>query len=212
MLRRLLPLIALLASLPAVAVEVFRENQTYLVRGTTAEEIRASLDQLGPLDPADGQRYDALTRWTLEWHFDPRNTRGGCEIARVWATVRVTTLMPRHGTPSSLPEALRNEWTAYLQRLGAHEEGHARIASDAAREVETALDRLHRPDCTLLTQDANRIGQEILRKAQATERGYDIQTDHGRGQGARFPWTEGDSDQLTDAERAKLRNRSAAPR
>lgn len=212
MIRQLLILLAVLSSLPAAALEVIRDNQTYLVRGDSAEAIRASLDRLGPIDPASGRRFDAYTRWYLEWRFDSRSSFNACEIARVWTTLRVTMIMPRHGSPSSLPEDLRNAWTHYLQRLSFHEEGHVRIPSDAAREIETTLERLHRPDCQALAQDANRIANSILQRAQATERGYDIQTDYGRSEGARFPWTEGDAEQLTDSERAKLRDRTPAPR
>lgn len=212
MIRQLLILLAVLSSLPAAALEVIRDNQTYLVRGDSAEAIRASLDRLGPIDPASSRRFDAYTRWHLEWRFDSRDSFKACEIARVWTTLRVTTIMPRHGSPSNLPEDLRNAWTHYLQRLSFHEEGHVRIPSDAAREIETTLERLRRPDCQALEQDANRIANGILQRAQATERGYDIQTDYGRSEGARFPWTEGDAEQLTDSERAKLRDRTPAPR
>lgn len=202
----------LLVAFPALALEVIRDNQTYLVRGDSAEAIRASLDRLGPWDPSGSRRYDAYTRWNLEWHFDSRGSFNACEIARVWTTLRVTMTLPRHGSPSSLPEELRNAWTLYLQRLSLHEEGHVRIPSDAAREIETALDRLRRPDCQLLEQDANRIANAILQRARAADRSYDIQTDYGGSQGARFPWTEGDPDQLTDSERAKLKDRTPAPR
>jgi len=209
MLRRFLPLFALLAALPADAVDVIRDNQTYTVQGDNAEEIRASLDRQGPIDPSSGRRFDAYTRWYLEWHFDSQNSWQGCEIARVWTQIRVTTVMPRHGSPSALPEPHRQEWTRYLQRLTFHEEGHVRIPSDAAREIETALNHLRRPDCASLEREATRLGNEALQRARATERSYDAQTDHGRSQGARFPWTEGGDDQLTDAERRKLQDRVA---
>lgn len=205
-------LVLALASLPATALEVFRDNQTYLIQGDSAEAIRASLDRLGPIDPATGRRFDALTRWTLQWRFDSRSSFNSCEIARTWTSLRVTMQFPSHGKPSSLSEALRQEWTTYLQRLSQHEEGHVRIPSDAARDIETALDRLRRPDCPSLEQEANRVANEILQRAQATERNYDIQTDHGRSQGARFPWTEGSADQLTDQERAKLQDRRPVAR
>jgi predicted secreted Zn-dependent protease len=194
------------------ALEVIRDSQTYLVRGDSAEEIRASLDRLGPIDPADGRRYDAFTRWQLEWRFDSRNSWQGCEITRVWTQLKVTMTLPRHGSPSALPEELRQEWTRYLQRLAAHEEGHVRIPSDAARELEIALDRLRRPDCHALEQEVQRLGNAALQRARAQERRYDVETDHGRSQGARFPWTEGGREELTAQERDRLPDRIARPR
>jgi len=202
-------LAALLSAQPAAALEVIRDNQVYMVQGDDAEAIRASMDRLGPIDSATGRRFDAHTRWSLDWRFDAHNSWKGCEISRVWTQLKVTMVMPRHGTPSSLPDPLRQEWSHYLQRLAFHEEGHVRIPSEAARDIEIALDRLQRSDCAALTQDANRIGNDILQRARGTERGYDLQTDHGRSQGARFPWTEGGGEQLTEAERSKLQDRIA---
>lgn len=210
--RKILLIVLATLSIPAAALDVIRDNQTYVVEGGSAEEIRASLDRLGPFDSATGRRFDAHTRWSLEWRFDTRDSWQGCEIARVWTQLRVTMLLPSHRSQSTLPEPLRQEWARYLQRLGAHEEGHVRIPSDAARDIEHALDRLQRPDCASLEREANRIGNEFLQRARGTERSYDVQTDHGRSQGARFPWTEGGDEQLTDAERRKLRDRIAEPR
>ena len=205
----LLALLVLLPALPAAALEVIRDNQIYMVKGDDAEAIRASLDRLGPIDPATGRRFDASTRWNLEWRFDSHNSWQGCEISRVWTQLKVTMVTPRHGSPSSLPEPLRQEWTRYVQRLALHEEGHVRIPSDAARDIEIALNRLQRSDCATLEREANRIGNEILQRARGAERGYDLQTDYGRTQGARFPWTEGEGEQLTEAERSKLQDRIA---
>lgn len=86
--------LALAVTPPAWGLDLIRDNQTYLVRGDSAEEIRASLDQLGPIDPASSRRFDAYTRWHLEWRFDSRGAFNACEIARVWTTLRVTMIMP----------------------------------------------------------------------------------------------------------------------
>lgn len=205
--RPLLCLALTLVSLPALALDITRDNQTYLVEGDSAEAIRSSLDRLGPFQPSTGRRVDALTRWSLQWRFESRGGFNTCEVARTWTTLQVTMLLPVHGHTSKLPEGLQKEWTNYLQRLAQHEEGHVRIPTDAAREIETALNRLRRPDCPSLEQEANRVANEILLRARATDQSYDTQTDYGRSQGARFPWTEGSDDQLTDRERAKLQDR-----
>src|SRR5574337_2123146 len=204
-----LTLALLFPALPAAALEVIRDNQTYMVKGDNPEAIRASLDHLGPVDPATSRRFDAFTRWNLEWRFDAHNSWQGCEISRVWTQLKVTMVMPRHGSPSSLPDPLRHEWARYLQRLALHEEGHVRIPFDAARDIEIAPNRLQRSDCAALEREANRIGNEILQRARSAEQGYDLQTDYGRTQGARSPWTEGEGEQLTEAERSKLQGRIA---
>ncbi|MBL8447699.1 MAG: DUF922 domain-containing protein, partial [Zoogloeaceae bacterium] len=118
----LLVLIAGLAASPiASRAEVVRDNQTYQVLGTTREEIRASIDRLAPLDPATAERRDSLTRWELDWRYDARDGVQGCDIAQVWTTLRITTVLPRHGAVSSLPDEMRQEWTRVLQRLTDHE-------------------------------------------------------------------------------------------
>jgi predicted secreted Zn-dependent protease len=195
--------------LAAHALEVVRDNQRYVVLGGTAAKIRDSLDRLGPIDPVSGQRWDAHTGWWLEWRFETRESRSGCDIAWVRTQLRVTQKLPQHGELSSLGEDLRRDWMSYLNRLGQHEEGHVRIPSDAAQRIEDSLRRLHADDCATLEREANRIGNEELNRARSEERAYDASTDHGRSQGARFPWTEGGIDQLTDIERAKLKDRRA---
>ena len=198
----------------ASAVEIVRDNQTYQVLGTTRDEILAGMRRLAPLDPATGEPRDALTRWELDWRYDTREGVQGCDIARVWTTLKVTTILPRHGAASTLPDDLRQEWTRILQRLTDHEEAHVRIATDAAREVETSLDRLHRPNCATIERDAREMGETIVQRARARERAYDTQSNYGKTEGANFrrAETEGETSQLTGAEIRRLRANPPAPR
>ncbi|MBL8446212.1 MAG: DUF922 domain-containing protein, partial [Zoogloeaceae bacterium] len=87
-------------------------------------------------------------------------------------------------------------------------------AMDAAREVENALDRLHRPNCATIERDARELGQTIVQRARARERAYDTQSDYGKTEGANFRRVEdeGAAGQLTGAEIRRLRASPPAPR
>src|SRR5687768_2611327 len=50
----------------------------YLVSGSTAAEVRRSLDARRPHDPNIGRRVDALTTWGIDWAI-PGRQGGGCD-------------------------------------------------------------------------------------------------------------------------------------
>jgi predicted secreted Zn-dependent protease len=59
-----------LAAAPARAEPVVTQAMDYYdVTGATPQQVRASLDQLGPTHTRDGKRYDALTYGRVEWRF-----------------------------------------------------------------------------------------------------------------------------------------------
>ncbi|MDY0011346.1 MAG: DUF922 domain-containing protein [Rhodocyclaceae bacterium] len=191
----------------AGAAEVTREQQPYTVLGTTAEALRSSMDRLGPLDPRTQQHRDSLTRWTLAWRYDTQDQFGRCDLTRVWTQVQITQIQPRLGQPETLAPALRRDWERFAAALSRHDEAMAAIALQAAAEIDQALPRLNRKECKDLRLEAEATARNIVATARQREAALDLQTDRGRSAGARFPWQEGDPDNLTDRERAKLKDR-----
>lgn len=195
----------------ARAFELRNESLTYVVTGTTAEEIRAALDRLGPSDPITGLRRDSLTNWQLDWHVDTRQVGTRCELSRAVVELRITRTLPRLADPGALAPELRRDWERHLAALRRYEEERAQIAVRAAREIESSLKGLARNDCPSLKMQAEATARSVRDRAQAQDAAYQQQTDRGRSLGARFPWTEGDPSQLTEAERRKLEDRVARP-
>jgi predicted secreted Zn-dependent protease len=66
-----MPIAALAWLLLQLALAPPRVDETvkyYEVRGSSAQELRAALDRLGP-ESDDGERFDAFTAWHVRWRY-----------------------------------------------------------------------------------------------------------------------------------------------
>jgi predicted secreted Zn-dependent protease len=125
---------------PAAAEPLVKRNVVhYDVSGASAQEIRAEMDRLGPIDETTKRRSDATTRWYVKWTYRYRNVGQDCAIARVSVTVDVTITMPRL-KPGS-PVDLARTFSEYTDKLREHEEGHAQngIEIGTASRLRSAI-------------------------------------------------------------------------
>ena len=149
----------------------------YDVGGATAQDIRAELNRLGPID---------ATRWHIKWTYRYRNVGQDCAIARVAVTVDVTITVPR--LKSGSPVELNRAFEEFAQKLMAHEEDHAQNGIDAGKRIEAAIQDIRPyPTCDALGRTANALGESLIKEANQKDVEYDARTQHGRSQGARFP-------------------------
>jgi predicted secreted Zn-dependent protease len=175
---------------PPAGVEVIESVETYTVTGSTAAELRADVDLRRPT-AVDGQRYDASTRWHVNWRY-PYDDRGaaGCSTGAVSVTVTVVIQLPEYRPPAGAPARLRDEWNRYATALRQHENGHRDFGVRTGAEVKRELEALGRAgSCALLDAAANRTGNAVVERFVRDERAYDRDTAHGATQGARFPCT-----------------------
>jgi predicted secreted Zn-dependent protease len=171
----------------ALEPQVSTERATYPIQGSTAEELRAQLDQLGPLDQFS-QRHDMYTRWEVRWSYLPWPWGGECSLKRPRATVTVTFTFPEWHPPEGASPELVDRWVKYMEVAQVHEDGHQKIAVDAARAVLDALVELPPASaCAGLEEAADQAGAEILESYRQKEIEYDRKTGHGATQGAIFP-------------------------
>ena len=160
----------------------------YTVDGMTPSQIRQALDRHSPVRQ-NGKTFDAHTRWNVEWQFFWNSGGdGSCRITTVTTTVRIHYTLPRLQTNEDRPPNLEHRWRKYITALVAHEEAHAALGLDAAREVEQRIYQMNgRPSCRQLESDANALAQEIIARYAWMEDRFDAETDHGDREGARFP-------------------------
>ena len=169
------------ASGPAGAAPDPYSNVTYVyydVTGHDAASIRASMDPQRPVDPADGQPYDALTAWRIDWRWDG-DGRGGCDLGTTRVSFSATITFPRLD-PSGVPPAVLAEWNRFAAGLRAHELQHVRHAADRLDDIARALR-------SATCETANARGEAVLEQIRAQDRDFDARTEHGRAQGLRFP-------------------------
>lgn len=174
---------------PAVAEPKVTETvEHYEISGASPWEVRKALDQAGPIDSTENKRFDAVTKWYVNWRYRYQRTEQSCAIASATTDVKVTITMPRLKDEGAAPPALRQAFERYTANLLVHEKGHGKIGIDIARRIEDGLAGLPaEPNCDRMGQVANEFGRKLIREANQQDIDYDARTRHGATQGARFP-------------------------
>jgi predicted secreted Zn-dependent protease len=159
----------------------------YDVTGTTPQQVRASLDQLGPTHTRDGKRYDSLTYEKIDWRFTFRGLPN-CAITGVTVTAQILIRFPRLGADAGAPPALQKSFAAYAGKLMAYQNGHVERIIDTARQIEIGIGGLPPiQNCRGLEKSANHLGHNLIKDLHRWRRDYDDRTLYGRAQGAKFP-------------------------
>lgn len=157
-------------TLPPVTVDSITitdaEVRFYTVTGSTANEIRSSLNQNRP------GSYDAWAQWYFTW--------SGCQEGGVQVNYTITVDFPQWSPPPDPSSALVQSWNRYIHALALHEQGHVDLVMEA---VPNFIETLQNVPCDQINATANAMLAEIN---QANVE-YDEETDHGATQGAVFP-------------------------
>jgi predicted secreted Zn-dependent protease len=159
----------------------------YDVTGSTPEQVRASLDQLGPTHTRDGKRYDSLTYEKTTWRFTFRGLPN-CAITGTTVTTQILMRFPRLRADGGAPPSLQKAFAAYTDKLMQYQNGHVQKIVDTARQIEIGIGGLPAiQNCHGLEKSANHLGHNLLNDLHRWRRDYDDRTLHGRAQGAKFP-------------------------
>jgi predicted secreted Zn-dependent protease len=150
----------------------------YDVDGTTAREIRGSMDARRPRDSHDGQAVEAVTDWQISWMVP--QSGNSCDLARAAVGFTAGVLLPRLRNPDRVAPDLLDRWRAFIAGLERHEAYHVRHAYERRDEVLRAI---RASDCS----GANRAAEVAVRRIQAEQRAHDVATRHGADQVPPFP-------------------------
>ncbi len=148
-------------------------EQPYDVSGSTASEIRSQLSAYGP------NGYDAYTKWAVHWSWPGQGT-ATCRLQDAEVSYEVTVTFPRWiPTEQATPELVIH-WNGYLYALALHENGHI---NNVVSHIPAVLAAIKGSACLA----ADSAAQAVLQQMREFDGQYDLTTDHGRTQGARFP-------------------------
>ena len=151
----------------------------YDVHGSSASELREQMKELGPSDPNDHKKMEAVTLWKFKWVW-PGYGDEKCELSSAWVDYEITMILPRLADDSQVAQSLKTKWDSYIHALINHERGHAEFVVQHAPDV---LAQIKSASCSTADAAAHRVLKEITEH----DRAYDAETDHGRKQGIRFP-------------------------
>lgn len=152
----------------------------YDTSGTTASELRNSMNAVRPKDPFDSNKpVDSYTDWYISWNWKGYGT-GTCDLSTAVVTYTIKVTVPRWNVPSDASPELIAKWEKYLQTLALHEQGHVDNIVNNYLDVKTAIN-----GATCSTAEA--AAQNVLVELRKFDKKYDLETSHGESQGAIFP-------------------------
>lgn len=125
----------------------------------------------------------SLTTWAVDWTWLGHRTEP-CVVVSPDVHVDVTVALPRWSPPAGTDPALIAEWGTYTTALARHEQGHVDLVYDVARD---SADGLAGVPCI----DAHAASAGLLTDLRQVQAAYDVETRHGRTQGADFWHLEG---------------------
>ncbi len=169
---------------PGAQAEVHEslDYSDYQVRAKPGRPLSQALNDASPFRPGD-RIFHSATAWNLDWQVRPAPTSDGrCRVAEVRVSLQGSMVLPRLVEGDGVQ---RKRFAEYLPRLREHELGHFEIGRDAARELEASFHALAPArSCSELQSAARDAGARLLPKYEAMGDAYDLQTQHGRTQGA----------------------------
>jgi predicted secreted Zn-dependent protease len=173
---------------PALDAGVVSDTQTvtFDVFGTTAAALARQLHLHAGLPGANG--WVATTTWQFRWSYAHVLSAAGCLVASPSVQVSLRTTMPRWNGTQAANQPLVARWTAFVDALQAHESGHTQIALAAAGGMADRLANVPAArTCADLDAAAQTELEALVRAHDTAQADYDVQTQHGLGQGAIFP-------------------------
>ena len=145
----------------------------YDVTGATEQELRAQMSALGP------NGHEAYTKWDIRWNWPGQGTPD-CNLRDATVSYDIAVTFPRwYPTADATPELIA-KWNHYIGALSAHERNHV---DNVVAQVPLVTAAIQRAACNT----AEAAAQAALEPIRQFDIQYDLNTDHGATQGARFP-------------------------
>lgn len=176
--------LGLSVSLPVRAEPVVTTRYEYYdIQGVSKDDVRHAMQRHG--SRFTGGDHDASTEWNIHWNCQPGEADGGYRVISYQVSMDIVYHMPRWSNEPNELFPLRHEWDAFAKALQNHEDGHARIARDCARQVEEDIKQVKTcRSASELQGVLNRTANMTISKCQLKEVEYDAKTNHGMAQGA----------------------------
>ncbi|MDL2400579.1 DUF922 domain-containing Zn-dependent protease [Rhizobium mayense] len=151
----------LLCSISSVAdAEVIaRKSVSYFdIKGDSAEALDASLNARGPVTMGSSSRHPGATKIHFSGNATYTERNGRCYITDVKITVYTEIILPRWRDRRHASRQLSMIWDTLSEDIRRHEDRHAEIARDHARQMEKAILALpSAKDCDTLQDKANDV-------------------------------------------------------
>ncbi|WP_117191240.1 DUF922 domain-containing Zn-dependent protease [Rhizobium terrae] len=140
--RRVFGAILFSCVIPAAASAEPVINKTYAyfkIGGRTAEDLDKELERRGPLTRTTGHRHPGATEIKFGGDVTYVEKSGRCSVGGVRVTLRTHIILPRWANRGRATADLGFIWDTLSTDIKRHEERHAEIARNHARQLEREL-------------------------------------------------------------------------
>ncbi|MEA3534992.1 DUF922 domain-containing Zn-dependent protease [Rhizobium sp. CC-YZS058] len=160
---------------PAGAETVLTKSITYFpIGGRTAADLDAALSSKGPQMRSTGARHPGATRIRFGGTVTYVKRGAVCAVGAAKVTLNTKLILPRWTNRRSAGRDLALVWDTLSSDIKRHEERHAEIARNAARDMEKTLLAL-RPeaDCERMQARVARVSEDAIAKHDADQVAFD---------------------------------------
>jgi len=159
----------------AKAEVVARKTISYFdIKGRTADELDAALNQRGPLAMGSSSHHPGATKIRFGGNATYSEANGRCYISDVKVTVDTEIILPRWRDRRNAGKQLSMIWDTLAGDIRRHEDRHVEIARQHARQMERQILAL-RPaaDCDTLQEKANEVTERETQLHDADQARFD---------------------------------------
>lgn len=149
-------------------IELDLRDESYLVHGATAAELRESIERNNP-----GRGGAGWSQWGLHWGWKYHQTGGGtCSLEDVTLRVEVAHVLPSWDPPEQADSALVADWNRFFNEVRAFHYGYRDVVVEQAREIHRRLERVAAPSCRMAGNEGNRVARNLYEQARERTEEY----------------------------------------
>ena len=172
-------LCAVLASLAfapvATADTIIHKKITYFsIGGTTAADLDREMIKRGPISSVTGRRHPGATKIQFSGTATFIGKNGRCTIGGAKVTLSTKIMLPRWSNRRKATPQLGLIWDTLSADIKRHEERHAEIARNHARDFEKQILALpSASNCAILKAKVNEISQQAMIDHEKDQQRFD---------------------------------------
>lgn len=159
----------------ADAEVIARKSISYFdIKGSSADELDAALNERGPLAMGSSSHHPGATRIRFGGNATYSEANGRCYISGVKVTVDTEIILPRWRDRRHASKQLSLIWDTLSGDIRRHEDRHVEIARQHARQMERAILSLpSASSCDALQEQANEVTARETDRHDADQARFD---------------------------------------
>lgn len=177
-------MVLLLHAGASASIDITEQTRHYPVTVEAGQMLKKALTNSTPIRKNNRHWYGE-TQWNINPRYRFRKLSGGCYVNERTVELSIIFTLPELEDEAAIPPGLQLQFNLFYNALYQHELGHKELGLKAANEVYELLSEPNIfSDCGALQLNVNDEIRAVISKYQRLNQQYDIDTQHGKTQGA----------------------------